>query len=331
MAALPALVGSPVVEAPVLALIWPWWLLLFPLPLLLRIWRAPRRLLQQPLQITSLPHLSPQAPRQDGWLHAGAWLVWSLLLLALARPVWTGQPIPLESPYRDILLAVDLSDSMRTPDMQQQGQPLSRLAVVKSQLHDFIAQRAGDRMGLILFADHAYTMAPLTSDWQTLQSFVDELDFSMAGTLTALGEGIDLAIERSRIEGSQQRILVLLSDGRETVGTVDPYAAIRRAHEAGLRIYSIGFGAEPQDLPATQQADLDEPLLQAMANQTGGQYFRARDPDALANIYQEINRLEPRESGKRLFYPRSELFCWPLLGLALLSLLLFWRIRRQHD
>lgn len=330
MVLLPPLVAHPVVEASVLALNWPWWLILLPLPLLLRWMPARQRLLQRPLHIASLPHLSPQAPQQDAWTHAGAWLAWCLLLLALARPVWHGEPIPLDTPYRDILLAVDLSDSMRTRDMQQQGQSVSRLAVVKAQLHHFIAQRAGDRMGLILFADHAYTMAPLTNDWQTLQSFVDELDFSMAGSLTALGEGIDMAIARSRLEGSQQRLLVLLSDGRETVGIVDPYAAIQRAQAAGLRIYSIGFGAEPLDQVATQQTDLDEPLLQAMAHQTGGQYFRARDPDALAHIYQEINRLEPRETGQRPYYPRTELFSWPLAAMALLVLMLLWRIRQQH-
>ncbi len=318
-----------------LTLSWPWLLLLLPLPLLIRLLPA-RAQNVEPLYVPTLPHLSLHGPHRQNALFFLAWLVWCLLLVALARPTWLGEPVALERPHRDLMLAVDLSDSMRTVDMLEEGRPVNRLQVVKHQLREFVAQRAGDRMGLILFADHAYLMSPLTSDWRTLQSFIDELDFSMAGYLTSLGEAIGLSIKRFSDEGSRQKLLILLSDGRDTVGTVSPIAAATLAAKQQMRIYTIGLGAEvplddplasAQDSPA---ADLDEKTLGEIARITQGQYFRARDPESLAAIYQEIDSLEPMEKSQRFYQPRHELYAYPLAIAVWLGLWLAYLVRRRH-
>ena len=317
------------------SLSWPWLLLLLPLPLLVRLWPAHRQEIQ-PLYIATLPHLSPVNPHRRYSLLLLALLAWAGLVLALARPVWLGEPVPLEKPHRDLMLAIDLSDSMRTVDMLEKGRPVNRLNVVKRQLRQFVAQRAGDRIGLILFADHAYLMAPLTRAWQTLQSFIDELDFSMAGYLTSIGEAIGLAIKRFSDEGSRQKLLILLSDGRDTVGALAPVAAAKLAAAQQMRLYTIGLGAEvPLDDPLASSdsnpaADLDEATLQQIANVTGGRYFRARDPESLAAIYQAIDELEPMETSQRFYQPRQELYPYPLLMALLLGLLQVFLVRRRH-
>jgi len=301
-----------------LTLAWPWPWLLLPLPWLLhRILPPACGTLSQPLPMPTLPLLSTTLPRQflpPGLLAALAWI---LLLTALSRPQWLGEPLALALPQREILLAVDLSDSMRTRDMLENGSKVDRLAVVRQRLKAFVARRAGDRMGLILFADHAYRMMPVSDDWQTLDSFLDELDFGLAGHLTAIGEAIALALQGLDSGEQHQPVLILLSDGRDTVDESAPLAMARLAAQRGLKIYTIGLGARPRpgDGP-----DLDEPTLEAVAGLTGGRYFRARDPATLSGIYAEIDRLEPVARTQRYFRPREELYVWPL-ALALLALL----------
>lgn len=321
-----------------LTLVWPWCLLLMVLPLVLRLLLPAKAQHYTPLFTPSLPHVHAQPPERSSLRFYLTLLAWCLLCLALARPQWLGEPVALEQPYRDLMLAVDLSDSMRTQDMLEKGHTVNRLSVVKTQLKSFITQRAGDRMGLILFADHAYLMAPLTRDWQTLNQFVDELDFGLAGHLTAMGEAIGLTLKRFAAQQSKQKIMILLSDGRDTVETIPPLAAAELAKQAGMKIYTIGLGAEValddvlnngEDNPS---ADLDEATLNQIALLTGGRYFRARDPQSLSDIYMEINRLEPQERGQRFLQPRSELYFWPLtlaIGCYLLAQLLLLR-REQH-
>ena len=321
-----------------LTLVWPWWLLLILLPLLLRLLLPAKAEHYTPVFIPSLPHVHTQPPERSSLRFYLSLLAWCLLCLALARPQWLGEPVALDQPHRDLMLAVDLSDSMRTQDMLEKGRTVNRLSVVKTQLKSFITQRAGDRMGLILFADHAYLMAPLTRDWQTLNQFVDELDFGLAGHLTAMGEAIGLTLKRFASQKSKQKIMVLLSDGRDTVETIPPLAAAELAKQAGMKIYTIGLGAEValDDLlnsgGSNPSADLDETTLNQIALLTGGHYFRARDPQSLANIYQEISRLEPLERSERLLQPRHELYFWPLalaIGCYLLAQLVLLR-RDQH-
>lgn len=311
-------------------LAWPWMGLLLLLPVLMRLLPAKQQN-TAPVYLPTLPHLSLQGPYHRYGPLALAYCSWLLLVLALTRPVWLSEPIPLERPHRDLLMAVDLSDSMRITDMLDHGRQISRLDAVKQQLNQFIAHRAGDRLGLILFADHAYLMAPLTSDWQTLQSFVDELDFSMAGYLTSIGEAIGLGIKRLNDEGSRQKIMILLSDGRDTVGTLSPIEAAQLAAKAKMRIYTIGLGAENTPQSQDPDDDLDEDTLQKIASLTGGQYYRARDPASLSRIYTEIDSLEPMEKSQKYYQPRQELYPWPLALALSLGLILSIQLRRQHD
>lgn len=320
-----------------LTLIWPWFLPALVLPLLVRLLPSVAQH-YDPVYIPSLPHVHNLPPEQSHWRFYCSLAAWVMLCLALCRPQWLGDPVPLEQPHRDLMLAIDLSDSMRTIDMLEQGKAVNRLSIVKSRLNQFIEARAGDRMGLILFADHAYLMAPLTSDWKTLTQFVDELDFGLAGHLTAMGEGIGLALKRFAMQNSKEKLMVLLSDGRDTVETIPPLAAAELAHKKGMKIYTIGLGAEialEDELGnnSNPSADLDETTLMQIATITGGRYYRARDPDALAAIYQEINQLEPKERGQRFLQPKHELYVWPL-GLAILFYLAghFSLLRRRrHD
>ncbi len=306
-----------------LTLAWPWLWALLPLPWLLRRLLPPaRRPLSQPLPLPTLPLLSQSPPRRRLTPGMLLTLCWVLLLGALSRPQWLGEPLMLAPPRREILLAVDLSDSMRTRDMQEQAQRLDRLQVVRQRLKTFVARRAGDRMGLILFADHAYRMMPLSDDWQALTSFIDELDFGLAGHLTAIGAAIELALQGLESGQAHHPVLILLSDGRDTLDPAAPLMAARLAARQGLKIYTIGLGAEWQpgqqgDDPAI---DLDEPTLKAVASVTGGRYFRARDPSTLSAIYADIDSLEPVARKPQPFRPRHELYAWPL-ALALLSLL----------
>ncbi|MCD8546967.1 MAG: VWA domain-containing protein [Aeromonadaceae bacterium] len=313
-----------------LILAWPWLLLLLLLPLLVRRHlRAVPSLLGEPLVIPTLPYVSERPLATQRWQPLLLLLAWACLCLALARPQWLGEPLALEQAQRDLMLAVDLSDSMRTQDMVLEGAPVDRLSVVKQQLTQFVQRRQGDRLGLILFADHAYVMMPLSADHATLAQFIAELDFGLAGHLTAIGEAIGLSLKRLEQQQTQQKVLILLSDGRDTVETLPPLTAARLAANAQMRIYTIGLGAEDPEDPDGSHSDLDEQTLTRIAAVTGGHYFRARDPDSLANIYQAIDELEPSERNARFYQPRQELYPWPLsLALALCLLLL---VRRLYE
>lgn len=313
-----------------LILAWPWLLLLLLLPLLVRrSLRAVPAMQGEPLLIPTLPYVSERPVSARRWQLVLLMLAWACLCLALARPQWLGEPVALEQAHRDLMLAVDLSDSMRTQDMVLNGAPVDRLSVVKQQLTQFVGHREGDRMGLILFADHAYVMMPLSADHATLAQFIDELDFGLAGHLTAIGEAIGLSLKRLEQQQTQQKVLILLSDGRDTVETLSPLTAATLAANAQMRIYTIGLGADDPEDPDGSHSDLDEQTLTHIAALTGGHYFRARDPDSLAQIYQAIDKLEPSEISARFYQPRQELYPWPLALALALSLLLL--VRRLHE
>ncbi|MGH8149620.1 MAG: vWA domain-containing protein [Steroidobacteraceae bacterium] len=257
---------------------------------------------------------------------------WCALVLASMRPQWLGAPRPLPTSGRRILLAVDVSGSMATQDM---GGDASRLAVVKQVAGHFIDRRAGDRVGLILFGTHPYVQAPLTTDLRTVHRFLDQAVVGVAGSQTAIGDAIGLALKRliaspgydSQARGAHQAVMILLTDGGNDAGAVPPLEAARLAAQVGLRIYTIGVGAEAQAGPfgfSTGNTDLDVKLLRAIAKTTGGEFFRATDTSALAAIYRQIDRLAPAPGRKRWLRPSSEWFVWPLALALLLSIPAAW-------
>jgi Ca-activated chloride channel family protein len=321
-----------------LYLAWAWLLLLLPLPWLARRWisAAPRAGLQA-LKVPWFARVAGTGPGwiRRTWLAAIAGLVWTLLLLAAARPQWIGEIETLPVTGRDLLLAVDISGSMDTQDMVLDGQAVNRLAVVKRVAGEFIQRRKGDRVGLVLFGSRAYLQTPLTFDTETTAILLDEAEIGLAGRETAIGDAIGLAVKRLREDAASERVLILLTDGANTSGEVEPLQATEFAAREGLRIYTVGVGADEmmvQDFFGSRlvnpSADLDEDTLKAIADRTGGAYFRARDAEALAHIYDQLDELEPVESDQEAIRPVDELFHWPLalaLALALVAALLVLR------
>lgn len=322
--------GDAVTEAG-FTLAWPWLLTLAPLPWLLRWWLPEAT--SRGFQALRVPWFGAVAGDRRSAMRRPAWQVlaamaWALLLIAAARPQWVGDVESLPVTGRDLLLAVDVSGSMDTQDMVWQGRSVNRLAVVKRVAGDFIERRRGDRVGLVLFGSRAYLQTPLTFDTETTAILLAESEIGLAGRETAIGDAIGLAVKRLREDAASDRVLVLLTDGANTSGEVQPLQAAEFAAREGMTVYTVGVGADEmmvQDFFGTRvvnpSADLDEETLQAIAERTGGRYFRARDAAGLARIYEILDELEPVESDVEVIRPVDELFHWPL-GLAFALVLL---------
>jgi len=310
---------------------WPWLLLLAPVPWLLRFLMPASP--SGDLQALRVPWFSSVAGGKGGWMHRPllalvASLVWLLLVAAAARPQWIGEIESLPVTGRDLLLAVDISGSMDTQDMVLNKTAVNRLKVVKKVAGEFIQRRHGDRVGLILFGSRAYLQTPLTFDTETTATLLEESEIGLAGRETAIGDAIGLAVKRLREDAAADRVLVLLTDGANTSGEVQPLQAAGFAARDGLTVYTVGVGADEmmvQDFFGSRvvnpSADLDEDTLKAIAEQTGGRYFRARDAKSLQKIYEILDELEPVESDVETIRPIDELFYWPL-GLAYVLALL---------
>ncbi len=262
--------------------------------------------------------------------------LWILLVLAAMRPQWLGDPLPAPTTGRRIILAVDVSGSMSTPDMANRS---SRLQVVQQVAGKFIDSRQGDQVGLILFGTQPYVQAPLTQDLVTVHRFLNEAVVGVAGPETAIGDAIGMAIKRLRAEAHtagagaggagaagataspQRTVLILLTDGQSNAGAIQPLQAARFAADEGLRIYTIGVGAAAGGgfFGARGNNDLDEATLQQIARITGGQYFRATDASALQSVYQQIEKLEPVAGREQWLRPVDEWFLYPLAAALLLS------------
>lgn len=297
---------------------WPWVFLLLPLPLFIYWWLPAGETAPQAIRVPfyeQLRELQQQTEKSafKVWLNISlAIIIWLCLLAAAARPTWVGEPVPIPQDRRDLMLAVDISRSMEERDMRVNGGFATRIDAVKYVVGDFIQQRAGDRIGLILFGEQAYLQTPLTFDTQTVNQQLTEAQLGFAGNATAIGEAIGLAIKRLRDRPAESRVLILLTDGANTAGT-DPREAMKIADEANIRIHTIGIGAPRRGRPS---ADIDERLLSDIATRTGGEYFRARDPDELQRIYAQLDQLEPMPE-EQTFRPTISLTYWPL-GFALI-------------
>lgn len=304
---------------------WPWAFFLLPLPLLI-FWVLPKVKRQEAaLKVPNLSmwktssntaHIKTEQTWPSLFLPA---LLWIALLTALARPHILGETVELPTSGRDLMLAIDLSGSMDIEDMQWQGRPVNRLFTVKKVLNDFISQRQGDRLGLVLFGSQAYLQSPLTFDWQTVQTLMNEAQIGLAGKKTAIGDAIGLTIKRLQSHPEQSRVVILLTDGANTAGEVEPLKAAELAMQSHVKIYTIGLGADFMEVSSffgsrkvNPSRDLDETTLQKMADMTGGHYFRARDSKELEQIYDMIDQLEPTEKDPEIFRPQMNVYFWPL-------------------
>lgn len=304
---------------------WPWMLVFLPLPWLFRRYASATKpqgdALFLPFAASVAADGAPAlpTPSRSRWILFA--LVWVLLVAASTRPQWLGDPLPVPTTGRRLLLAVDVSGSMATRDMAGNA---TRLDVVQTVAGDFISHRHGDQVGLILFGTHPYLQTPLTTDLDTVDQFLQQSVVGIAGTQTAIGDAIGLAIKRmgettSKSEKHGDTVLILLTDGRNGAGLMDPIAAAKMAADAGLRIYTIGVGAAAQRgmFGASGNNDLDEDTLRSIAKITKGDYFRATDADALSQVYARIDKMEPSAGREQWYRPHSEWFPWPL-ALALL-------------
>ena len=322
---------------------WPWIFVLAPLPWLLRALLPPADSGEAVLQVSFLDELQDLSGQHARGGSLPAWrqqlpfmLVWLCLLLAAARPQWLGERLPIPASGRDLLVAVDVSGSMDYPDMQWQDQSISRLGLVQRLFGEFIEQRRGDRVGLILFGSQAYLQAPLTFDRRTVRTWLEEARVGIAGPNTAIGDAIGLAVKRLRDQPAQSRVLVLITDGANTGGTLAPLTAAQLAADNDVTLYTIGIGALPGQarglgvFALAPGLDLDEPGLQTMAELTGGQYFRAHSSAALQDIGQTLDRLQPVAQQSLPARLTRELYAWPLAAALLFSLLLVLRVIRPQ-
>lgn len=315
---------------------WPWVFLLLPLPFIVY-------------------RFLPRAPRQDAALYVPFFssltrlqsdseaitssrllnlicctLIWLLVVVAACRPQWLGEPVQLPATGRDLMLAVDISGSMEAQDMVVGNRQASRIDVVKSVVSDFVERREGDRLGLILFAAHAYVQAPLTFDRGTVGELLEEADIGIIEeSATAIGDAIGLSVIHLRNRPENSRVLVLLTDGVNNAGAVSPEQAGQLARQENIKVYTVGIGAD-QVVQRTffgarsinPSAELDEEVLTRIAESTGGRYFRARDVNDLVEIYEELDRLETIEQDDQTYRPTRVLFYWPLGAALLISFLL---------
>ena len=304
--------------------LWPWVFFILPLPLFIR-FISPKTNVSsdaalhvpylEDFQITS----STTATLNKRWGFLFYLLAWCALVVATARPQWIGEPIELPVSGRDIMLAIDLSNSM-SQRFNYGSRSVTKLEATKAVAGDFINKRVGDRIGLILFGEQAYVQAPLTFDRSTVVTLLSEAVPGLAGRSTAIGDAIGLAVKRLG-ENSEEQVLILLTDGVSNSGEIQPEKAAELAAKKGLKIHSIGVGGR-------NSRDLNEVTLKNIASQTGGEYFRAHDVKELLEIYRLIDQLEPVEKDTQSYRPTWSLFYWPLsVALALAALLSVFRLR----
>lgn len=305
-------------------LVWPYALLLLPLPFLIERFITPvKHKISQALAVpffSGVQSLVKETPSLQRQSRLALWLMWILLVAALSGPQWVGQPVPIKREGRNIILALDLSGSMQSQDMRVNGRPVTRLSVVKETAKQFVYARKGDRIGLIVFGSKAYLQTPLTFDRKTVLHMISDATVGLAGPTTAIGDAIGLAVKRLEKTPPSSRVLVLLTDGANNAGVMIPSDAAKIAKENHIKIYTIGLGADKTVVQTifgpqiyNSSAELDEKELKHIAKVTGGQFFRARSYQQLENVYQTISKLEPVANKADIFRPIDAYYYVPLL------------------
>lgn len=306
-------------------LAFPWLLLALPLPLLAWWLLPPHREASASVRIPFFNQVARAAgvvPSAGSVVVRRTWpqllsetLAWCLVVLALARPQFIEPPIEKNEPQRDILLALDLSQSMDAKDFPGAGgTPLARFDAVKQVVADFVRKRPGDRIGLVAFGDAPYPLAPFTMDHVLVETMIADAVPGMAGPRTSLGDALGLAIKMFENTTVPEKVLIVLTDGNDTASRMPPLKAAEIAKSKGVVVHTVGIG-DPQ---ATGEDMLDTATLQKIADKTGGRYFFGGDQTQLASIYQVLDRITPEDQKNLSWRPRIELFHWPLVAAVLL-------------
>ena len=302
----------------------PWLFLLLPLPWLISRWFPARSSAPVGVRVpfgkriaASTGSESDSRPPQDPAAFLAGIIVWVLLLAALARPQWQTS-VSKNEPTRDLLLLVDLSGSMQAEDFTNAaGKKVDRLSAAKEVLGEFLIQRSGDRVGLVVFGDAAFLQTPFTADLELCRQLLDETEIGMAGPRTALGDAIGLGIELFAKSDAPAKTMIALTDGNDTKSKVPPPEAARIAAERNIRIHTVAIG----DPATVGEEKLDEESLQDVAETSGGSYFFAADRQQLNGIYQELDKIETREVNTLVRQVRIDLYYWPLLAALIVALI----------
>lgn len=303
---------------------WPFLFFLLPLPYLVYLFfPSSEGGKESALRVPTLKEFQVAAAKKTHALSYFQWafalLFWGFLVGAAARPQWVGEQVQIPQNGRDLMLGVDLSGSMQIQDFEISGKAIDRLSAAKVVAGDFIMRRRGDRVGLILFGSQAYLQTPLTFDTKTVKELLDESAVGLAGTETAIGDAIAMAVKH--LEGSKKnsRIFILLTDGINNAGELSLDRAAELAEHANLKVYAVGIGSDKVSVNTPfgmrQMAlaqTIDEKALKAVAEKTGGKYYRAHNTKELANIYKEIDRLEMVEQEAKTYRVTDEIYFWPL-------------------
>jgi len=308
-----------------IAFAYPWLFVLLPLPLLVW-WRMPpyreaSASVRLPFfgEVASAAGVTPavgaHVPCRNLAQRLLAPVAWALVVTALARPQLLEPPVYKTAPVRDLLLALDLSQSMDTRDFRNPAGVLEpRVQAVREVVSSFVARRTDDRIGLIVFGDAPYPLAPFTLDHALVRTLIDDMVPGMAGASTALGDAIGLGIKMFDNSQAAEKVLILLTDGNDTASRMPPAQAADIAHTRGVVVHTVGIG----DPAATGEQKVDLATLQRIAATTGGRYFFGADQDALAEIYATLDRVTPHKAQTLSWRPRRELFMWPLGAAVLL-------------
>jgi len=262
----------------------------------------------------------------------------ALMIVGLARPQRTHSRTAITANGIDIVLALDVSGSMQALDFKVNNTRVNRIAVVKSVVSKFIEERPNDRIGLIAFAGSPYIVSPLTLDHDWLQQNLERINVGLGDDGTGIGSAIAAAVNHLRGTATKSKVVILLTDGVNNTGKIPPLAAAEAARALGVKIYTIGVGVRGKaPIPMRDQAgathvvmayvDVDETTLQAVANETGGQFYRATDTDSLEKIYEQINRYETSAQSVEKFEQVEELYRWALF--PVLALLGLWVLLQQ--
>ncbi len=242
-------------------------------------------------------------------------LAWLCLVTAAAKPEWVGEPVVIDKSARDLMIAADLSGSMEVKDFSTgDGEKINRLDAVKRVLAEFAQRRAGDRLGLIVFGDAAYLQAPFTTDKETWLTLLSETEIAMAGPSTMMGDAIGLAISAFKGSDSNNKVLIVLTDGNDTGSRVPPVDAARVAKAHDVKIYTIAIG----DPETVGEDAMDIDTLTEISQITGGAYFEALDRSVLEEAYLQIESMEPELYESLSYRPRQSVFHYPLAAIAII-------------
>ncbi len=313
----------------------PWWLLaLLALPVLA--WLRGKRGVRPAFLYSSVALVKgierSARSRVGAFLMALRWIALALVIVALARPQKTESETSVRASGVDIVIAIDLSGSMESEDFMVNRQRVNRLFIAKDTVKQFISKRPNDRIGLVAFAGRAYIAAPLTLDHDFLVSNLQRLELHTIEDGTAIGSGLSASVNRLRDLKSKSKIVILMTDGQNNAGKIPPLTAAEAAKALDVKVYTIGVGIRgnapfPRMNPFTGRkeyvpvaVDIDEPTLTAIAEKTGGKYYRADSSDTLRHVYAEIDQLEKTEAEVKKYVRRYELF-WIFGGVALVLLL----------